>query len=581
MLFRLKNLFDPHSEEFSIETHAEGIHFIYQNFPKLALSMAFLPIVMTALLWGKVNHLILFSWTLYTLSIGATRYWLAKRYFQVKPLPQESFRWGKYITFTSFASGISYALSAILFLTASSPTVQIFLFVFIFGIVNGSAFVSSHWVASFYVFMLTTLGLTAIYLFTLGDPAYTAIAVLCLIDILLCFVIGKRTNYSVLSTIQLRFENATLIEQLKTSVQEAKNANQRKTRFLASASHDLRQPVHALGLFSEALSSEELSPSGRNTLAFLKQSVSSLSSLLNSLLDISRLDAGIITPSINAVDLTKIMQQLSHDFEVACKSKGLNWRLRCHPVWVYSDSALLENIIRNLLSNAIRYTDSGGILFACKQHNDEVWIEIWDTGIGIAESDSNLIFDEFYQINNPERDQQQGLGLGLAIVRKQAQLLNHDLSLCSRLGKGSRFRLKLKKASPTTVVEQNQIAITNRFAQKNILVIDDDESILEGMRLTLEAWQCIVSTATDLEQAIEICLHTMPDVIIADFRLRENVNGIDVVQQLRQQLDKHIPALLITGDTAPNRLQQAQKSDLLLLHKPVQPAKLRAALTLL
>lgn len=581
MFSHLKNLFDTRSDEFSIETHAEGIHFIYQNFPKLAISMAFLPIVMAVLLWGEVDNIILFPWMLYALSIGVARYWLAKRYFQAKPSPQESFRWGKYITLTSLASGLSYGLSAILFLTISPPTVQLFLFVFIFGIVNGSAFVSSHWLISFYVFMLSTLSITALYLFSLNDPAYAAIAVLCLIDILICFVIGKRSSHSVLSSIQLRFENAELIQQLTVSTKKAEDANQRKTRFLAAASHDLRQPVHALGLFSEALSTEVLSPTGRNTLSFLKQSISSLSELLNSLLDISRLDAGVIAPSFNAVDLSKLMPQLSHDFKLECESKGLKWRMHCQPAWVLTDGALLENILRNLLSNALRYTDNGGILFNCKQRKDEVWIEIWDTGIGIAESEIEQVFDEFYQINNPERDRQQGLGLGLAIVHKQAQLLNHDLSVCSRINKGSRFRLKLKKTAPSTSVEDSPVIVTNRFAQQHILIIDDDESILVGMKLTLEAWGCIVSTASNLEEAIDICTDTIPDVIIADFRLRDNINGIDVVQQLRMQLNSHIPALLVTGDTAPDRLQQAQQSDLILLHKPVQPAKLRAALNLL
>ncbi|MFW5425797.1 MAG: hybrid sensor histidine kinase/response regulator [Methylophagaceae bacterium] len=577
----MKNLFVIRSNEFSLETYAQGIDFIYQNFPKLALSMAFLPIVMALLLWGKVENITLFSWMLYALSIGVARYWLAKRYFQASPSPLETLRWGKYITITSFASGLSYALSAILFFDSSSPSIQLFLFVFIFGIVNGSAFVSSHWVVSFYVFMFSTLSITALYLLTLGDPAYTAIALLCIIDILICFVIGKRTNHSVLSSIQLRFENAELVRQLTVSSKKAEEANNRKTRFLASASHDLRQPIHALGLFSEALSTEKLSSKGHNTLSFLKQSVTSLSKLLDSLLDISRLDAGIITPSIGAVDLSQLMQNLSGDFKVECQSKGLKWRVRCQQAWVKSDSILLENILRNLLSNAVRYTDKGGILFNCRQRKEEVWIEIWDTGIGISTKEQEQVFDEFYQINNAERDRQQGLGLGLAIVQKQAQLLGHDLSLVSRLGKGTRFRLKLQSTPPSGPSIQANVIISKQLTDRHILIIDDDDAILEGMKITLEAWGCQVFTASNLDEATVVCNQTTPNVIISDFRLRDHVTGIDVVQQLRTQLKQTIPALLITGDTAPDRLQQAQQSDLILLHKPVQPAKLRAALNLL
>lgn len=578
---KLKSLVTPSTNLFSDETQAEGIHFIYQNLPKLSLSMAFLPLVITILLWGDIDNIILFPWLIYTLSIGVARLWLTKRYFKASPTPTESFRWGRYITYTSFASGLSYALSIMLFLPASSPTIQLFLFVFIFGIVNGSAFVSSHWVESFYVFMLTTLVPTAIYLFSLGEPAYTAIAYLCLINIAISYTIGSKTNQTVLSSIQLRFENAELIQKLITSTKQAEEANRRKTRFLASASHDLRQPVHALGLFSEALSSERLSPKGINSLGFLKQSISSLSGLLESLLDMSKLDAGITIPSFSTIDLQQLIQQLANDFKGEYDSKNLHFRTRCQLVWVHSDCILLENILRNLLSNAVRYTDHGGILFACRKRKNEVWVEIWDTGIGISKKEQKNIFDEFYQINNYERDQKQGLGLGLAIVKKQAQLLGHEISLVSRKGKGSRFRIKLKRAVPVLLSPTEKPPILTQLTGRIILIIDDDEVILKGMKITLEEWGCRVITTTSLDKASLICDHTKPDIIISDFRLRDHLNGIEVVNHLRKQLKHQTPALLITGDTAPDRLQQAQKSDLILLHKPVQPVKLRAALNLL
>jgi CheY-like chemotaxis protein len=274
------------------------------------------------------------------------------------------------------------------------------------------------------------------------------------------------------------------------------------------------------------------------------------------------------------------MQNLSGDFKIECQSKVLKWRVRCRQAWVKSDSILLENKLRNLLSNAIRYTNKGGVLFSCRQRKDEVWIEIWDTGIGISAKEQEQVFDEFYQINNAERDRQQGLGLGLSIVQKQAQLLGHDLSLISRLGKGTRFRLKLKSTTPSEPSMQDRLILSKQLTGRHILIIDD-EAILEGMKMTLEAWGCQVFTASNQDEATFVCRQTTPNVIISDFRLRDGVNGIDVVQQLRSQLKQTVPALLITGDTAPDRLQQAQKSDLILLHKPVQPAKLRAALNLL
>ena len=574
---RLSLLFNNYSDE----VLAEGIEFIYQNLAKLSAVMIFFPLLIAFVLWGKIETTTLLAWMLFSISIGLIRYGLAIQYKKQQPTPQSRFVWGRYFTYTAFVSGISFGLIAVLFLTKSPPIIQIFLMVFVLGMINGAAVISCHWVESYYAFILTALTIIIAYLFLQPDPSYYPLAMLCLTNAILASIIGVKTHQSVFASIQLRFENAELVRQLTISSKKAEDANSRKTRFLASASHDLRQPIHALGLFSEALSSEELSSKGHNTLSFLKQSVASLSKLLDSLLDISRLDAGIITPKFAAVDLSQLMQNLSGDFKIECQSKDLKWRVKCQQAWVKSDSILLENILRNLLSNAIRYTDKGGILFNCKQRRDEVWVEIWDTGIGISAKEQEHIFDEFYQINNAERDRQQGLGLGLAIVQKQAQLLNHDLSLVSLIGKGTRFRLKLKSIAPSVLPIKSNIVISTQLTDRRILIIDDDEAILIGMRMTLEAWGCQVFMASDFNEASIICKQTIPDVIISDFRLRDHVTGIEVVQQLRAQIKQAVPALLITGDTAPDRLQQAQKSDLILLHKPVQPAKLRAALNLL
>ena len=194
----------------------------------------------------------------------------------------------------------------------------------------------------------------------------------------------------------------------------------------------------------------------------------------------------------------------------------------------------------------------------------------------------NFIFDEFYQINNVERDRQQGLGLGLAIVCRETKILGHSFSMHSREGRGTLVRLKLQGVDPK-VIRPQQIESTkkiDRLAGYNVIIVDDEESILVATRLVLEQWECNVETAVNLKEASLICKNFVPDVIISDFRLRENLTGIEVIEQLRNQLDKKVPAILITGDTAPDRLQQAQESGLILLHKPLKPAKLRAAINM-
>lgn len=379
------------------------------------------------------------------------------------------------------------------------------------------------------------------------------------------------------------FEHLELLKELELSNKETKDANVRKTRFLASASHDLRQPVHALELFSEALQDEPLSRKGKRTLAYLKESVASLNELLMSLLDISRLDAGIIKPSFEKIDISTVMNRLSNNIKTEVENKGLKLRIRSHSVWVLSDATLLENTLRNLLVNAIKYTDNGGILFACRQRKGEIWIDIWDSGKGIPEQDMRYILDEFYQVSNAQRDRKQGLGLGLSIVSREVNILGHLFSIYSREGRGTLARVKLKTIAKSQGIEAENLGasvIKDRLEGNKILIIDDDESILIATKIVLEKWGCNIKTATNFDDATVLCRDFIPDIIISDFRLREEVTGIDVIKKIREQLGAEVPAILITGDTAPDRLRQAQESGLVLLHKPVHPAKLRVAINM-
>lgn len=584
LISKLNQLLTGDSISFSDDTRAEGINFIYSNLRRISFSMAILPITASILLWGEVNNIILIAWLSWAIGIIVTRHWLAHHYFKRKRVTQNILSWGRYFTYTSFASGLFYGSTIIIFWIPDSLPTQLFILVFIIGMANGATFITSHLLESYYAFLLPTLGITSLFLLLSPDTnsAYTAIAILTSANILIALIIGKKSNHYVLSSIQHRFENLELVEKLKKGTKDAEESNRRKTRFLASASHDLRQPIHALGLFSEALTSENLSPNGVNTLSFLKQSVTSLRELINSLLDISRLDAGIITPNFGAVNVSDLIEILKHDFEEECKAKNLKLYTQGSEAWVYSDSILLENILRNLINNAIRYTQKGSVVLSCKQQNNIVLIEVLDTGVGISESEQALIFDEFYQINNTSHAHQQGLGLGLAIVQSQAKLLKHKLSVHSRVGHGTCFRLRLKPADPSMYSSQRDNFVDSmQLMSFDILIIDDDEAILEGMKMTLEEWGCRITTASSLNEAITLCIHHKPDIIISDFHLRDQVTGLDVVKRLREQLDKTVPALLITGDTAPERLQEAQQNDLILLHKPVKPAKLRAAIKLL
>jgi len=581
---RLQRFFTGHQDEFSTETLAEGLYFSFEAQKKSTLKIAVISLILAFIMWDQIDNLIVSIWLCIALLVRYLIGWQAKKFLRLKPAPEACIKWGHYFTLSTFVMGLVYGSAAMLFFSDELPVaIQLFILIVVLGIINTAMTVTAYWLASFYAFMFTILGMTTLTFLLQSDLNYQLLSVLTIINMLGSYSLGKSYQQSVLSSIQLRFEHAKLLEELKISKEQADDANKRKTRFLASASHDLRQPVHALELFSEALTEEKLSSKGKHTLAYLNDSVASLNELLSSLLDISRLDAGIVKAKFEAVNVSRLLQRLADNHRNQVLEKGLTLRVRCHACTVYSDATLLENTIRNLLGNAIKYTNEGGILLNCRMRKNELWIEVWDTGIGIPQSEMKFIYDEFYQINNAARDRRQGLGLGLAIVSREMRMLGHSLSLHSQESRGTVARIKLQSANTDSKEMDEPVAIkvNDRLAGKKILIIDDEEPILIATKMLVEKWGSEVETAFNMGEARALCQYFSPDVILSDFRLREDVTGIDVIEQLRLQLEHDIPAILITGDTSPDRLQQAQESGLILLHKPVKPAKLRAAINML
>ncbi|MAX53051.1 MAG: hypothetical protein CMH22_13825 [Methylophaga sp.] len=567
---------------FSQATRAEGIRFLYRNLNSLIPGLAILPCVIAWSVWGYIDHVIVVSWLSIALLVIVLRFWLNYRFHKLTPDTKQVFIWGRYFTYTSLLTGVVYGSAAFLLFVPDSLPLQLLLFTIIIGLTSGSIFVTSHWLESYYALMIPALGMASLSLFLQSDSGYQLLSFAIFAYLLMSIGMGKRSSESVLNSIQLRFENTELLHQLTISKEKAEQANARKTRFLASASHDLRQPVHALNLFTDALSQEPLTDKSNKLLSFMRESVEALSQLLSSLLDISKLDAGIVTPKLTSVDMSDLLNRLYRNFLPLAEKKKLDLRLRCHSApFVMSDPVLLENILRNLIDNAIKYTSEGGILVSCRSRkNHELWLEVIDTGDGISPVNQEFIFEEFYQINNMQRDRRQGLGLGLAIVKRQALLLGHQLNVKSRQGKGSVFRLCIEQNNHNNVyslVEEKEGKPLLTQKNAHILVVDDDPLVLEGTKTILENWHYSVSTASGLEQALKIIAATKIDIIISDFSL-EGTDGITAIEALRKKSGNDIPALLITGDTAPARIKAAKDSGMALLHKPVNVAKLRTAL---
>ena len=373
-----------------------------------------------------------------------------------------------------------------------------------------------------------------------------------------------------------RAENA-----LEERTHQLELANIAKSRFLATASHDLRQPLHALGLFVDQLRGHTISAEGGHLVEQMGAAVAAMNELFNALLDISKLDAGVLSTNVTEFPIVQVLRRIERTFAEAARDKGLSLHVVLSSAWVRSDPILLERIVLNLVSNAVRYTTSGGVVVGCRRRGDTVHIEVWDSGPGIPEDQQRKIFGEFYRL--AEGNAPGGLGLGLAIVDRLCNLLGHRVELNSRLGRGSRFSVTVPLVVQPQTGMQTQtpsLVIADPVRGKRVIVIDDDALVLDGMRGILQSWGCEVQTAATGDAALAALaqIGRPPDVIISDSHLADGKTGLEAIARLRAAAGTPIPAFVITGDTAPERLREASTGGFYLLHKPVSPAALRATL---
>jgi signal transduction histidine kinase/CheY-like chemotaxis protein len=381
---------------------------------------------------------------------------------------------------------------------------------------------------------------------------------------------------------RLQDSYATLEGKVVERTRQLELANLAKTRFLAAASHDLRQPLHALGLLVAQLNADTNRAERRRIVARIGAAVSVMNDLFNALLDISKLDAGAVELNITAFPIDPLLRKIDNLFAADARAKSLRLRVPPSSAWVRSDRVLLERILLNLVSNAVRYTERGGIIVGCRRRGETVRIEIRDSGIGIPQDQQQNIFREFYQVSGAGAAA--GLGLGLAIVDRLSRLLDHRLELASRQGKGSRFSITAPQASPQ--LEPAELAQPLRvvlapFAGKFVVVIDDDRLVLEGICGLLRGWGCHVCASASSGDALASLfeLHQRPDLIISDHHFTHGENGIAVIERLRHTFNVPIPALLITGDISVERRQEAAACGYDLLQKPVPPMILRATMS--
>jgi signal transduction histidine kinase len=384
---------------------------------------------------------------------------------------------------------------------------------------------------------------------------------------------------------ELERQVQTVTQELRLQKDQAENATLAKSRFLAAASHDLRQPSHALGMFVARLGQLPMEPQMRQLVNNMEASVQATQDLLDGLLDLSRLDAGKVPVRMGAVNLHALLDAVHIALHSMADAKGLRLRIRPTPLWGRSDALLLQRMLFNLVVNAIRYTERGTVLVACRLQDggNRVRIEVRDSGIGIPAEHHEDIFKEFYQLANRAGDRNFGLGLGLNIVQRSANLLGHPLGLHSQLGCGTRFTITLAREQPDATLPQTPAqsppSTPGDLTGMQVLLIEDNANARAAVRDLLQSWGCQVREAANRAEALrQMQDGGAPDVVVSDYHLGASETGLDCIAALRAQAGAELPACLMSGETHADFLQQVQDAGLPLLHKPVRPAKLRSLL---
>lgn len=412
-----------------------------------------------------------------------------------------------------------------------------------------------------------------------GDTQYYPIAVAGFLYMATLGSQAKNHYQAAKLSVALQHENLDLVAKLKIETEnayrayeEAKVANITKSRFLTSTSHDLRQPIHAMGMFLDTLS---ITPLNEMQLELVHKANSARQTsigMLNTYLDFSKIETGTVQVNFEHFYMQPLLLKIENDLAYQADAKGLYYRCRETDVAVYSDPHLLERIIRNFIANAIQYTQQGGILITCRKCQQWISIEVWDTGIGIAPESIPEIFNEFVQLDNPERDRHKGFGLGLAIAKQLANTLGHQISVASKMAKGSVFKLRVQPAfspviqSPDAYLRHETVSLHG----VKVLILDDDLIVLDAVSGLLNLWGCLSLPAENIEKALQLCdSENAVDIVICDYRLKEHQNGVEAIAKIRQHNARQLPAIMITGETANDVLESAIHNNIIVLHKPL------------
>jgi signal transduction histidine kinase len=561
------------------------------------------PVVVTAtviayLAWDHAPRALAVAWAVITVGAVAARMRLCRAVLKEGRAAAQPERWSLVLTAVAGANGVISGAAAPLFLPVLPPTEQALLTMLMGCWGAGAVAANGSYPPAYYAFAWPLFAqLAAAWLFS-GQEAYVWVMPILLMFVALLSAFVRENGSMVREALGLRFANEKLLETkeqliglLRTAYDKAEaarhgaeQASRSKSQFLAAASHDLRQPLHALSLLTALLTDLGGDSRVREVGRQIGQSVGSLERLFNAILDLSKLDAGAVAPEPRKFDLAGLAHQLSVEYRAKAGDKGLRYEFECEPMWLLADPILLERILRNLLENAIRFTESGHVALRAQRAGRDAILTVADTGSGIPATEQARVFEEFYQLRNPGRDRSKGLGLGLSIVKRLVDLLGYRIELASALGRGTAFTLTMHGAlteAPEAAGREIAAAPAADVAGLRVLVIEDDSEARLAIELTLRNWGCTPLTAASLDEARSVLARNggRPDVVLSDLQLGggEGDDGIAAIEALQAEFGP-LPAALLTGDISAERLRELRPVALEVLHKPVKPEILRELL---
>ncbi len=573
---------------------AEALRTLYRQLPNSSLAALIVIVFMAITAWSYSPHGIIIVWVEIQAATQVARAALYLAYRRKPHSDSEMALWGWLHVIYMWIAGLCWAACAFWFMHPEQPVSIALTMCGLYGLTGGAVAGNAYNPYAIYGFIFLIFGGALVRLIGIGGSGYITLGIASLAYTAILFLFCRVQAREILESLRIRFENVALVEQLRIQKNEeeaarhrAEQANLAKSQFLSAASHDLRQPLYALSLFSASLGALRLNAKARQTVGRIQDSIESMNSLFEGLLDLSRLEAGVVHATMAPVEVEALFDRLHRYFHAQVEQKGLRFQLVPTQAWVVADALRLEQVMANLIANAVRYTSEGGIVVGVRRVSDgRLRLCVYDSGIGVASADQSRIFEEFVQIGNRERSREKGLGLGLSIARRTTALMGTQLRLGSVPGKGSVFYLDLdvadapKEAVPRLEEDLPDTARPPNAPRLHLLFVDDDDDIREAFAELMTQWgirhRCLSGAA---EAMALFAAGEVFDLVISDYRLGEDADGFAVLNAARTQVTPCPRCVLVTGDMAPQLIQDAKAQDIVLLHKPLQLAKLHALIS--